>query len=741
MRTGMLALALGLLTLRFLPALPDASWLLAGLVLGLLLLPFRSYPLGLFCLGLVWACWSAQWALNDRLAPEFDGRTLWLEGRVVGLPEHRDGVVRFELRDAVSRRGDLPSRLRLAWHGGPPVQAGERWRLAINLKRPHGMVNPHGFDYEAWLLAKRIGATGSVKAGERQAVSRGLGAWRDSLRQRLLAMPAHGREGGLVALVLGDGSGLTHADWGLLRDTGTVHLMVISGQHIGLLAMLVYGLVAGLARWGLWPRVLPWLPWACGLALVAALLYGLLAGFEVPVQRACVMLAVVLLWRLRFRHLGFWSPLLAALVIVLLAEPLASLQAGFWLSFAAVAVLILVFSGRLGAWSAWRTLGRAQWTVAIGLLPVLLALSLPVSASGPLANLIAVPWVSLAVVPLALLATLLLPVPFVAEGLWWLAGGLLELLFVILAMIADWLPAWLGRDVPVWAWLLGALGAILLLLPGAVPLRWLGIPMLLVLIAPPREEVPAGRAHVWLLDVGQGLSVLVRTREHALLYDTGARFGDFDLGERVVVPSLRTLGIQRLDALLLSHADNDHAGGARAVIDGLTVDKVLSGEPHNLPAALQAGPCQSGETWDWNGVRFRLWRWPRAHSGNAASCVLMVEAGGERLLLTGDIDARVEAALLASGWDPRAEWLLAPHHGSRFSSSGRFIQGVAPTAVLFARGAHNAFGHPHPSVVERYRQHDVRIHDTALEGALRIELGAFAPPRALRQAARFWREK
>src|SRR5690606_16344954 len=194
-----------------------------------------------------------------------------------------------------------------------------------------------------------------------------------------------------------------------------------------------------------------------------------------------------------------------------------------------------------------------------------------VSASGPLANLIAVPWVSLAVVPLALLATLLLPLPFVAEGLWWLAGGLLELLFVILAVIAEWLPAWLGRYVPVWAWLLGVLGATLLLLPGAVPLRWLGIPLLLVLIAPPRDEVPAGRAHVWLLDVGQGLSVLVRTREHALLYDTGARFGDFDLGERVVVPSLRTLGIQRLDALLLSHADNDHAGGAQAVIDGVPV--------------------------------------------------------------------------------------------------------------------------------------------------------------------------
>ena len=655
------------------------------------------------------------------------------------LPEQRDEVVRFELVEPVSRRGELPARLRLSWYGGPPLQTGEHWRLAVHLKRPHGLVNPHPFDYEAWLLAQRIGATGTVKAGERLAVASGLGAWRDALRQRLLGMPAFGREGGLVALVLGDGSGVSPADWRLLQDTGTVHLLVISGQHIGLLAMLVYGLVAGLARWGLWPRALPWLPCACALAFAAALLYGLLAGFAVPVQRACAMLAVVLLWRLRFRHLGVWTPWLAALLLVLLVEPLASLQAGFWLSFAAVAVLILVFSGRLGAWGGWRTLGRAQWTVAIGLLPVLLALGLPVSASGPLANLLAVPWVGLAVVPLALLATLALPLAPLAEGLWWLAGGLLELLFLVLAQIAAWLPAWLGSGVPLWVWLFGALGAGLLLMPGALPLRALGLPLLLVLLFPPRQVLPPGRADVWLLDVGQGLSVLVRTREHALLYDAGARFGDFDLGERVVVPSLRQLGVARLDTLLLSHADNDHSGGALAVLRGLPVAAVLSGEVPELPAQLRAEPCVHESAWEWDGVRFRLWRWPQADSSNAASCVLMVEAGGERVLLTGDIDVRAERALLQSGWDPRADWLLAPHHGSRFSSGSAFIQAVAPGAVLFARGAHNAFEHPHPLIVERYRQHGVRIHDSVRDGALRIELGLRGQPLALRQQRRFWR--
>jgi len=397
MRTGMLALALGLLTLRFLPALPP-GWLLAiAACAGLALLLSRLYPLGFFLLGLAWACSSAQSALDDRLAAQLDGRTLWLEGRVVGLPEVSEGVVRFLLEEAHSRRAELPQRLRVAWYGGPTVQGGERWRLAVNLKRPHGLVNPQRFDYEAWLLAQRIGATGTIKSGERLSSATGLGSWRDSLRQQLLAVPAFERQGAIAALVLGDGSGLSTTDWRLLQHTGTVHLMVISGQHIALLAGFLYGLVALLAKLGAWPRRLPWLPCACALALSGALLYGFLAGFEVPVRRACVMVALVLLWRMRFRHLGAWWPLLLALIVVLLLEPLASLQPGFWLSFSAVAILVLVFAGRLGLWGWWRGLTRAQWTMAIGLLPMMLILGLPVSSSGPLANLIAVPWVGMLV--------------------------------------------------------------------------------------------------------------------------------------------------------------------------------------------------------------------------------------------------------------------------------------------------------------------------------------------------------
>ncbi|MBX8468150.1 MULTISPECIES: DNA internalization-related competence protein ComEC/Rec2 [unclassified Pseudomonas] len=738
MRTGMMALAVGLLAPVFLPALPPVGLLLVLPWVALMLLPFRSYPLAFLLLGFTWAGFNAQMALNDRLPSRLDGETRWVEGRVVGLPQNAEGVVRFELADARSRHEKLPSLMRLAWYAGPEVKSGERWRLAVKLKRPGGLLNPDAFDYEAWLLAQRIGATGTVKDGERLAPAQW--AWRDSIRQRLLAVDAQGRNGALAALVLGDGSGLSREDWQTLQDTGTVHLLVISGQHIGLLAALMYALVAGLARVGIWPLRWPWLPWACGLAFTAALGYGLLAGFDVPVRRACVMVALVLLWRLRFRHLGAWWPLLLAFNGVLLMDPLASLRPGLWLSFIAVAVLIFTFGGRLGPWRWWQTWTRAQWLIAIGLCPVLVALSLPISLSGPLANLLAVPWVSFAVLPPALLGTLLLPIPYVGEGLLWLAGGLIDGLFRALALIAGRWPAWVPTTMEWWIWALGGLGALLLLLPRGVPLRSLGWPLLLVLAFPPRERLAEGAADVWQLDVGQGLAILIRTRHHTLLYDSGPRFGDFDLGERVVLPALRKLGVEHLDLMLLSHADADHAGGALAVAKGLPVSRVISGDPPGLPEALNAEVCESGRQWQWDGVAFHLWQWADARDSNQRSCVLQIEANGERLLLTGDIDSAAERDLLNSALAVHTQWLQAPHHGSRSSSSMALLKTLQPQAVLISRGQGNSFGHPHPTVIARYRKQGIHIHDSAEQGAIHLQLGRFQPARSMRQQRRFWRD-
>jgi competence protein ComEC len=737
MRTGMLALAGGLLTLVFLPALPPVGLLLVLPVVALMLLPFRTYPVAFFLLGLSWACVCAHWALNDRLVPALDGQTRWIEGRVVGLPQSAQGVVRFELADAESRRAALPKRIRLAWYGGPPVNSGERWRLAVKLKRPSGLINPHAFDYEAWLLAQRIGATGTVKDGQRLEPARG--AWRDAVRQRLMAVDAQGREGALAALVLGDGSGLSREDWRVLQDTGTVHLLVISGQHVGLLAGMVYMLIAGLARYGLWPHRLPWLPWACGLAFAAALGYGLMAGFQVPVRRACVMIGLVLLWRLRFRHLGAWWPWLLALNAVLLFDPLASLRPGLWLSFAAVAVLIFTFSGRLGAWRWWQTWTRAQWLIAIGLCPVLLILNLPISLTGPLTNLLAVPWISLLVLPPALLGTLLMPLPYVGESLLWLAGGLLDLLFKGLTLMAGELPAWIAPAVPLWAWAIAVSGAILLLMPKGVPLRVLGWPMLLLLVFAPLPRVPEGRAEVWQLDVGQGLGIVVRTRHHTLLYDTGPGFKDSDLGAQVVLPVLRKFGVRKVDLMLISHAHLDHAGGARSIAKGLPVAQVIGGEPWKVSASLPTQPCDSGKHWEWDGVRFTLWHWADGRNSNQNSCVLQIEANGERLLLTGDIDALAERVLLKSPLAVPTDWLQAPHHGSRSSSSEAFVRALAPKGVLISRGHGNTFGHPHPQVVARYQRHGVEILDSAEQGAVRLQLGDFQPAQAMRGATRFWR--
>lgn len=741
MRLGMLALCAGLLCLRLLPQLPPPALLGVLAVAGLLLLPSRLYALGLFFLAAVWACASAQRALDDRLPAALDGETRWLQGRVVGLPEPGEGVTRFYLEDARAPRDALPARLRLAWYGAPPLAAGEVWRLAVNLKRPRGLVNPQGFDYEAWLTARRIGATGTVKAGERLAAAAGLAGWRDALRQRLLAADARGQGGALAALVLGDGSGLDDGDWQVLQATGTVHLLVISGQHVMLLAGLLYALVFLMQRYGAWPRRWPWLPCACVLAMLGALGYGLLAGFEVPVQRACVMLAVVLLWRWRFRQLGVWSPLLAALSLVLLGEPLASLQPGFWLSFAAVALLAWCFSGRLGASGGWRAALRLQWAMSLGLLPLLLALGLPVSLSGLFVNLLAVPWVGFGVVPLALLGTLLLPVPGVGAALLWLAGLQLDWLFAALGWLAARAPAWQGMAAPWWALGLGQLGVLLLLAPAGLRVRLPGALLLLPMLFPAAPELPAGQAEVRVLDVGQGLAVLVRTRGHALLYDAGPAARGFDSGEKVVLPALRGLGVRALDLLLLSHADRDHAGGAAALLAGLPVARLLSGEAAALRLGRPVEACRDGEAWEWDGVRFVAWQAALAGNANDASCLLRVEAAGERLLLTGDIGVAGERQLLADGRDLRAEWLLAAHHGSRSSSSAQFVAAVAPAAVLLSRGWRNPFGHPHPAVLARYRAAGASIYDSARLGALRLRLGSRGEAAGERAAGRFWREK
>lgn len=744
MRFTMLALCLGMISLRFLPWLPSVLWLVVLWLVALVLLAYRFFPVAVCLLGFCWACLSAQWALDDQLHQDLDGRTLWVEGTVVGLPEWpvvqgQPITVRFELQDAVSRRAKLPKRIRLSWRApDEQIRAGERWRLAVRLKRSDGVLNPRGFDYQAWLFAKRIGATGSVKTGQRLDAGQGLHHSRERLKQQLQKIAPQRMQGVMAALLLGDGSALTDQQWQLLQTTGTVHLMVISGQHISLMAGMAYAFVVLLVRLGWWPARLPWLPVACGLSMLAALLYGTMAGFAVPVQRACIMVMIALLWRWRFQHLSAWTAFLAALCLVLLYEPLVVLQAGFWLSFAAVAALVLAFSGRLGAWRWWQVLTRTQWVAAIGLAPFLLALSLPVSLLGPLANLFAVPWLSVLALPVTLFGASLLAWPELAVPVLSVAGWLLEVMFNVLQWFAQSEAVWTSGGANAWALLFALLGVLSVLLPRPI------IPLLVIvclwtpLLKPNEVAVEHGQAEVWLLDVGQGQAVWIKTAQHSLLYDAGPFMSGFDAGERIVVPFLQGFAQTGLDTLLISHADADHAGGAQAILNALHVKQVVSGQPLEHPQSFAAKTCTEKQ-WQWDGVWFWRWQWRHAKDSNQKSCVLLINAQGERLLLTGDLDAAGEAALLADWPWLKTDWLVAGHHGSRTSTSKRFLQAVNPQYVLISRGKHNSYGHPHPQVLATLQREQIRIYDTAHDKAVQIHLGRHHAPWTMAMQSRFWR--
>jgi competence protein ComEC len=535
-----------------------------------------------------------------------------------------------------------------------------------------------------------------------------------------------------VALAVGDQQAIEPELWQTFARTGVTHLLSVSGLHVTMVA----GLAAWLASW-LWrrstrlPLRLPGQKVAAVAGFLAAVAYCLLAGFAVPSQRTLYMLAVVALALWTGRTTVVSRVLATALLVVLLLDPWAVLAAGFWLSFGAVAVLFYVGAGRLGEghWlAAW---GRVQWAVTIGTLPALLALFQQFSLVSPVANAIAIPLVSLVVTPLALLGAL----PF-TDPLLWLAQWLTRLLMIFL----DWLAAspwaiWQQHAPPGWAVVLGLAGTAWMLLPRGFPARWLGLVALLPLLLVPPERPAMGEARVTVLDVGQGEAVHVQTASHDLLYDTGPAFSaDANSGNRVIVPYLRALGVRRLDTLVVSHEDKDHAGGAESVLEAVPTALLLTSVPFDNPLSAEPvayRPCVDGEAWEWDGVRFATLHPPaadyagRGRKSNEMSCVLKVAAPGASLLLTGDIDAAVEEEL-AARHEPelRAQVLVPPHHGSRSSSSPRLVAVVGARTVLIPVGYRNPFGHPKPDVLARYAAAGADVHRTDLEGALGVCLGS-----------------
>lgn len=749
---------LGVLPIAWMAAPPPWWWLPVLWVAAAGLLAARCWLVVAGALvGLAVGLGAVHARLSHGLDPGLEGRDIMITGTVTGMPDDQGRRTRFRLAvDRAERDGasvTVPAVVRLNWYGTdrPDIESGMRWRLGARLERARGFANPGTFDYALWLFRAGIGATGYVREPETarrlaDAAGSSLAAGRERLRKHLQPLMPAGTGGGiLMALALGHRGGIAPEDWDVLRATGTTHLVAISGLHIGIVALLgfqcgrlVWRVAGPLRRLGPRPVIQAWI----GLAAAAA--YAALAGFALPTVRALLMLTVALATIVLRRRARPLEGLATAAVAVLLFDPLAPLGSSFWLSFGAVAAILYLVTGRVGPVArAQRWIGL-QLGITIVLTPLLLGFFGQASLVAPLTNLIAIPWISLVVVPVTLAGTTVAAVwPDCAQLLFALADSALTPLWRLLRACAHWpLAEWHGARPTLPLLLLALAGVILLIAPRGMPGRGAGALALLPLLLWHPARPDEGGLRLDLLDVGQGLAAVVRTRDHTLVYDTGARFSArFDAGSAVVVPFLRAQGVRRIDALVLSHLDNDHAGGRDAVLRELAPATVWSSAPHRLERESRL--CGRGRGWTWNGVAFRFLHPDPddALTGNDASCVLRIDAPGGSMLLPGDIEATAEWRLLARGAELDADVVVAPHHGSATSSTPAFVRAVDPEHVLYAVGYRNRWDFPRPEVVRRWSPATGMGTDCA--GAIRVsippETGVSEPQGWRQSAQRFWR--
>jgi competence protein ComEC len=683
-----------------------------------------------------------------------------VSGWIHSIPAGHGEFTTYELQVETlegRRPGDgVPALLRLNWsQSGMTPQPGEHWRFTARLRRPRGFMNPGGFDYEAWLMVHGFGATGYVVKDQalhldessRYPLLRMRAALRDRIR---LALAGDDFSGMVVALATGDQGDIASDQWQVLSATNTVHLMAIAGLHIGVVAGFAFLLVPWLCRRSSWLcSRCPASVAGSVAALLAAVIYAAMAGFPLPTQRALIMLAAGTLGVLLRRRLRPADMLGMALMLVLLIGPLSAIEPGFWLSFAAVAAILYVFSGRPSSAHHWLLeLVRTQWAVGIGLLPLLAFFFHQAGLTAPLANLAIVPLYCFLVVPLVLCGAVL-------SFLWpWAGAGLLKGAALVMAFCWPFLErlaaahvASLPAPAPgLIACLVALLGAAWLLAPRGIPARWLGAVLLLPLFLTPASGIASGSYEVTLLDVGQGLSTVVRTAGHTLVFDTGPKFyGGTDTGQEVVIPYLQAEGIKAPDLVVVSHGDNDHAGGLASLRAAYPGVPVLSGDAERFAGAE---PCERGQHWDWDGIEFTILS-PDAglpYTGNNSSCVLRISGPGGSALFTGDIERPAESRLLAADAAfLRSDLLVAPHHGSNSSSTQAFVTAVAPAVVLFPVGYRNRWGFPKAQVVARYRSLGALLADSADDGAIRVRFTpGLRPAMIMRyrpEAARFWTER
>lgn len=743
LRGAIIAFVAGVGWLQWQPALFPALYggVLSLALLGLVVIVprWRRLNVLLFAtvLGASYANGYAENRLAEWLPHSLENRPLVVTGIVNGLPQAgRFGTrIRFTVEQAPT---GVPSTLLLNDYAKPlqPWQPGERWRLSVKLKRPHSTMNPGGYDYEAWLLSEGIGATGTIAKLPRDKLANFVATPTNYLHAVRAALANHIRHvlaqqpftEVIVALVVGEQSGISQAQWQLFRHVGITHLVSISGLHITLVA----GLVAGCIGWG-WrrsPRLTLWCPSrraAMVAGVLAALAYSVLAGFAVPTQRTFFMLMVAALALGSGRAIAVSTIWLLALGITVALDPWAVLSAGFWLSYLTVGAMLWALAGQYQPAQGWRqklaSWGSVQWAATLGSLPLLLVLFQQLPLTSPLANAIAIPLISSVATPLALVGSLD-PTGYGLRA----AHAVLAFTIGIITPLAD--EQWVWNQAQPASWMLipavFAVGA--LLLPRGVPARWLATGLLLPLLWPQPKLIRHSTFHATIFDVGQGLSVLINTANHHLLFDTGSETG----GGRVLPGALRAAGVKQLDQLLLSHDDNDHIGAAAAVLGSVRVPQILGVSPHQpktgpwltIPPIT---PCLNSQRWVWDGVVFEMLNPPAEQAPNATDnargCVLRVSGAGGVLMIPADIGVAEEQRLLDAHANLKADVLVMPHHGSATSSSAPWIDAVSPTLAVATVGYLNPFRHPRSDVVARYEQRGITVWRSDRDGAVQIEFG------------------
>jgi len=743
MRLFALAFFAGVLILQNFSTLPVIQWIwiIVGIGIVIIFIPYLR-PLAGCALGFAWCLWFAHMQMSWTLPDNLEGKSILVTGFVASIPDTSQRITSFMFsikklhfeNNTQSARG----LLRLSWRQNENekkkvLRVGGQWQLMVRLKKIHGQMNPGGFDYEAWALHEGVRAKGYIINQDQNKLIDShwyyypLARIREFLKERIEKnLPLSNTSPWIIALTLGERHGIDSENWEILRNTGTNHLMAIAGLHIGFMSGFAYAVVAWF--WRRRPYLALKFPAqhaGAVASLCMALIYSALAGFSLPTQRACIMLTVFLVILLLQRKIMAWQAWSIALLLVLLVNPLSVVTESFWLSFGAVALIIYGVSGRLSPKGIWWKWGRIQWVIALGLIPFSFWLFQQCSIISFLANSIAIPWVGFLVVPLCLIGTFLLIFSGKIGGLVLIvADKILSLLWTILTWCAH-LPwaSWYHAIPNYWILIIACLGVIILLLPIGFSGKWLGGIWLLPLVCSPVQTPKLGEVWLTLLDVGQGLSAVIQTQKHILIFDTGAKLSaNYDMGESVVIPFLRSIGAEKIDMLVVSHGDNDHIGGAPAILKRFPVNIVKTSVPKKL-VNVHSSYCLQGETWEWDQVNFKFLYPSPEHLdlGNDSSCVLRISVGNKHILLTGDIEKFSEKYLVKTeALHLPADILVAPHHGSKTSAEMSFLEAVKAQYVLFPIGYRNRYHFPHPSVVAKYDALNVKKFDTAQAGAIQF---------------------